>query len=181
MLVMLAACFQVTPASVAAPPWHDFWLGFPPNLGGQNRTPSSRPKPMHRAGGDPRRSFRKTFRSRPCGVRFRASRADNVVSDNVTNLGIHITSDVSVTIMAESCLYNGCSSGIPTITWRNSGVAYTTSIGGSGSQLLVVGTVNGTTVTITPSVTVGAHPAGTLIRFRSIRAAPTSASHAGKT
>ncbi|MBI5934520.1 MAG: tandem-95 repeat protein, partial [Chloroflexi bacterium] len=172
MLVMLASLlFQVTPASAAAPTsgGTDFWLGFPKNYNNGGTMTLFITSESNASGSVdiPGVGFSQVFNVSAGGLVAVAlpNTAMVTTSDSVTNLGIHVTSDVPVTVygLNQVRYTTDAHLGIPTSSLGTDYLVltYTGSIGGNGSQLMVVGTVNGTTVTITPSVTVGAHVAGT--------------------
>ena len=91
--------------------------------------------------------------------------AQNQVSDAVADLGIHVTSADEVTVyglnrqLATTDAYLGLPVDALGTDYINLG--YKNSDIVNGTQFGVVATANATTVTITPSVTTGAHAAGT--------------------
>ena len=84
-------------------------------------------------------------------------------SGTIDNKSIHVTSlaDVSVYGLNNYPATTDAYLGLPTdVLGKDYIIASYSGLSGSGSALGIVGTVNGTTVTITPSTTAGTHSAG---------------------
>ena len=92
-----------------------------------------------------------------------AASAAMVTADGIETKGIHITSLAEVTVYGLNRIQATTDAylGLPTDILGTDYIVLTyTGLAGSGSQLGVVATANATTVTITPSVTTGAHAVG---------------------
>jgi hypothetical protein len=146
----------------------DFWLTFEGNYDGQSDLYLFIAGDTATSGtvSEPEISFSQSFTVTPGTVTQVTIPSDgqDLTSDTVGDYGIHVTADDPVSVYGlntEEYSTDGFL-GLPTdILGQNYIVeAYTNDIG-SGSQFSVVGTADGTNVTIVPSETIGSHPAGT--------------------
>ncbi|MBO0356797.1 Ig-like domain-containing protein [Hymenobacter sp. BT186] len=146
----------------------DFWLTFPGNyVSGSTLT-------LFIAGdvattgnvSIPGLSFSSNFSVTPGAVTsiIIPAGAELFASSTVGNNGIHVTSAQEVTIygLNRQQFTTDAYLALPTdvLGTQYINLAYSNTSGLDGTQLAVVGTVNGTVVTITPSVAADSHPAG---------------------
>lgn len=164
--VTAQSAFADTASATKSSAGTDFWLAFPTNTGGggyvklfisaaatTNGTvtlPGSTPTPFTVAAGT----------ITPIDVPV----TDQVTtSDGVQDLGIHVTAESPVTVYGLNRVPATTDGylGLPT-TALGTRYRVMSHLGlfGQGSMLSAVGTADGTTVTVTPAVTVGAHTAG---------------------
>jgi hypothetical protein len=85
--------------------------------------------------------------------------------DGIADVGIHVTADHPISVYALNQIYASTDASFilptPALGMEYIVMSYYSSIQGYGSEFGVVATEDDTTVTITPSVTEGAHTAGT--------------------
>ncbi len=147
----------------------DFWLTFPQNY---NTTPSLQlfvTSDTDTTGivSIPGLSFTQDFSTtaRMVTAITIPAAAELVTSDQVENLGIHVTSDAPVTVYGLNRIpyttdaYLGLPTGILGTEYLTLG--YKNQDDGGGSEFALVATQDGTTVTIVPAATTGSHTAGT--------------------
>jgi IgGFc binding protein/Bacterial Ig-like domain (group 1) len=146
----------------------DFWLTFEGNYDGGSNLYLFAAGDTATSGtvSEPGISFSQTFTVTPGTVTQVTLPSDgqDLTSDTVGDYGIHVTADAPVSVYGlntEEYTTDGFL-GLPTDILGQHYIveAYTNDIG-YGSQFSVVGTANGTNVTIVPSETVGDHQAGT--------------------
>jgi IgGFc binding protein/Bacterial Ig-like domain (group 1) len=169
-LVLATAAFGAAPSSQGT----DFWVTFESNCATDGCGSPSGPGNLYLfiSGGtatsgtvtDPGISFSQTFTVTPGSVTSIQvpSNAEDDSSDSVDPDGVHITAGAPVSAYGLNTLeyttdgYMGLPTNILGTSYLVEGYG-----GGTGSQFAVLGTQAGTTVTITPSETVGSHAAGT--------------------
>ncbi|GGL92494.1 fibronectin type III domain-containing protein [Nakamurella endophytica] len=153
----------------------DFWMTFPVNAGGEGGSPALTLSISGDVAGTgtvsappPGGSGEQTFTVTPGEVTQVAIDPGLEVqaTDGIEAKGVHLTSTVPVSVYGTSHVLYTSSGwlGLPTTSLGRSYrvLGYTTGIpmAGLASQLNVVGTVDGTTVTVTPATAIGGHPAG---------------------
>ena len=151
----------------------DFWVAFPVNGGGNNPLLTLAISGAQAGTGTisapaPGQSGSQTFTVTPgqvTQVTIDPSVAVND-TDGVADQGIHLTSSVPVSVYGTDHIPYTSSGwlALPTAALGRSyrALGYTSLIGGAGlsSQLTVIGTVDATTITVTPATAVDGHPAG---------------------
>ncbi|WP_235908569.1 putative Ig domain-containing protein [Roseiconus nitratireducens] len=157
----------------------EFWLAFPGSIGltGDQASLSLRitgSRPTNGTVEIPGLEFSKSFSVTPgveTVVAIPLSADLSFTSDTVTDLGVHVTSTEEVTVYGVSRARESTDAflGLPTdvlgtqhvvLGYKNTDVTPDVFETYPGTEFAIVGTVDGTSVTVTPSVTTGARTAG---------------------
>jgi uncharacterized repeat protein (TIGR01451 family) len=171
VLAMLVVLVVAAPAGAAPQPdsrGTDFWVTFPQNYAGGAELSLFITGDTAATGTVeiPGLAFTEPFSVTPGTVTTVAvpSSASPSTGDGVQALGIHITSTSEVSVYGLNRIQYSTDAylGLPTDILGTEYVLLGWDVGlGGGPEFAVIGTQDGTTVTITPRTTVNGHPAGT--------------------